>query len=306
MSTIIRPDPSNSPPHAWLEGDPYGTAESDAGGRLTGVMSLGACSCVPAPGLEADRRRLQVLGGTWLGTCGDANHAYGYHVAACQLPASDYSMQGSVNRPANAAYGCAIDIGMNWAAARAWLRWLIAEIAADRILGVPEVIGSYDGRNVRYWSDQTGWHTDGVAYTGTGHDTWTHVSCYRSTALVDHQLLTGWSANGRITTPQPQEEIDMLPDERANLKATDSRVRRLVEGSTTFADDDPDPTKRGQPIPLVLMVKQISADVAEVKARPVGTVTLSAEDRAVIVADLAGEMAQKLGPLLELAARLEN
>ncbi len=61
-------------------------------------------------------------------------------------------------------------------------------------MGIPEVIGSYDGVNVRYWSDSSGWSTDGVPYQGQGHDTWTHVSIYRSTALEDHRVLAGWSA----------------------------------------------------------------------------------------------------------------
>jgi hypothetical protein len=75
-----------------------------------------------------------------------------------------------------------------------WLRWLIEEIRTDRIQGIAEVIGSYDGVNVRYWSDSSGWETNGQPYTGSGHDTWTHVSVYRSTALQDHHILDGWTA----------------------------------------------------------------------------------------------------------------
>jgi hypothetical protein len=85
---------------------------------------------------------------------------------------------------------------MSWAASRTWLKWLIGEIKADRIKDIAEVIGSYDGKNVRYWSDGSGWSTDGVPYNGTGHDTWTHVAVYRSTATADHKILDGWTANG--------------------------------------------------------------------------------------------------------------
>lgn len=205
-----RYDPSNAPPHVWLEHDYYGTADASAvafdGGGGSG------CICAPAPGLEIERRRLEALGGTWLGTCGDANHTYGYHVPACRLSSSDYSMQGPANRPVNATYGCAIDISMSWPAARDWLRWLIGEIRTDRIQGIAEVIGSYNGRDVRYWSDTSGWHEGGVPYTGSGHDTWTHVAIYRSTALEDHRLLAGWSATGYSgsdpSTP-PNDEDDM-------------------------------------------------------------------------------------------------
>jgi hypothetical protein len=214
--TDIRPDPSNAPPHAWLDGDPYGTAGTatgDTAPRLA-VMALAACTCVPAPGLDIERKRLAAIGGRWLGTCGDRNHTYGFHVPACRLPSSDYSMRGAANRPADNRYGCAIDIGMNWPAARTWLRWLIKAIADDRITGIAEVIGSYDGRNVRYWSDATGWHTDGVKYTGSGHDTWTHVAVYRSTATRDHKLLAGWTATtgpGTTTPPKPKPPTPKPP-----------------------------------------------------------------------------------------------
>jgi hypothetical protein len=157
-----------------------------------------ACSspCTEAPALVGEKQRLAALGGNFLGICGDANHTYGYHVPAARLPADDYSLRGEGNTPVCEWHAAAIDIGMNWPAARDWLRWLIQEIREDRIQGVPEVIGSYDGTHVRYWSDSTGWSTDGVPYEGQGHDTWTHVSIYRSTALDDHGILAGWSATG--------------------------------------------------------------------------------------------------------------
>lgn len=150
--------------------------------------------CFPAPALAMERTRLAAIGGSFLGICGDASHTYGYHVPAARLPSSDYSMRGAANVPVCEWHGCAIDIGMNWPASRSWLRWLIQAIREDRIMGIAEVIGSYDGVNVRYWSDSSGWSTDGMAYTGSGHDSWTHVSIYRSTALTDHGILAGWTA----------------------------------------------------------------------------------------------------------------
>lgn len=150
--------------------------------------------CFPAPALAMERTRLAAIGGSFLGICGDASHTYGYHVPAARLPSTDYSMRGAANIPVCEWHGCAIDIGMNWPASRSWLRWLIQAIREDRITGIAEVIGSYDGVNVRYWSDSSGWSTDGMAYTGSGHDSWTHVSIYRSTALTDHGILAGWTA----------------------------------------------------------------------------------------------------------------
>lgn len=62
--------------------------------------------------------------------------------------------------------------------------------------GVYEVIGSYDGIDVRYWSEDAGWEENGIEYTGEGHDSHTHVSIYRSTTREDHRILLGWSADG--------------------------------------------------------------------------------------------------------------
>lgn len=152
--------------------------------------------CFPAPALAIEKQRLTALGGDFLGICGDENHLYGYHLPAAKLPDSDYSMQGAANDPVCEWHACAIDIGMNWSASRDWLKWLIGEIASDNIKGIAEVIGSYDGYDVRYWSDSSGWSVNGIPYDGSGHDSWTHVSIYRSTALDDHHILSGWTANG--------------------------------------------------------------------------------------------------------------
>jgi hypothetical protein len=152
--------------------------------------------CKTAPALALERSRLETIGGSFLGSCGDVNHTYGYHVPAANLPASDYSLEGAENDPVCEWYSSAIDIGMDWPAARDWLHWLIEGIQTKRLRGIPEVIGSYDGVNVRYWSDSRGWSTNGVPYTGSGHDTWTHVSIHRSTAHEDHRILAGWTATG--------------------------------------------------------------------------------------------------------------
>jgi hypothetical protein len=157
-----------------------------------------ASPCFAPPALVVERDRLAAIGGSFLGICGDAAHTYGFHVPAARLPASDYSLRGELNDPVCAWHAAAIDIGMDWPASRDWLRWLIMGIRDDTITGIAEVIGSYDGVNVRYWSDTSGWHLEGDAYPGSGHDTWSHVSIYRSTALEDHGILAGWTADGRL------------------------------------------------------------------------------------------------------------
>ncbi|NUP06911.1 MAG: hypothetical protein HOW73_12735 [Polyangiaceae bacterium] len=151
--------------------------------------------CKQPPALVIEKQRLANIGGSFLGICGDANHTYGYHLPAALLPGDDYSMEGAANDPVCEWYASAIDIGMDWPVSRDWLAWLIESIRNDDIQGVAEVIGSYDGVDVRYWSDSAGWDQNGIPYQGDGHDSWTHVSIYRSTALEDHGILAGWTAN---------------------------------------------------------------------------------------------------------------
>lgn len=165
----------------WCMADVCGTCEPD---------------CTEAPALVIEKQRLAAIGGDFLGICGDANHTYGFHVPAANLPSDDYSLEGAANTPLCPYHAAAIDIGMGWNASREWLGWLIEGIRTDQLTGIAEVIGSYDGVNVRYWSDSAGWSQEGIPYTGSGHDHWTHVSIYRSTAMVDHGILAGWTADG--------------------------------------------------------------------------------------------------------------
>lgn len=158
-------------------------------------VSYAAVMCQEAPGLQAEKPRMETVGAQFLGIVGDQLHDYGYHL--CNPDDADYSTFGSQNDPV-CDCACALDVGMSWPASRSWLQWLIGEIRDDRITGIAEVIGSFDGVNVRYWSDTEtpDWQQEGVPYQGDGHDTWTHVAIYRSTALEDHRLLAGWTANG--------------------------------------------------------------------------------------------------------------
>lgn len=151
-----------------------------------------------APALVIEKNRLKKIGGSFLGIEGDPKHSFGYHLAASELPGDDYSMSGR-NRPIKSTSACcAIDIGMDWKASRKWLAWLITSIRERRITGVAEVIGSFNGRDVRYWSatETPGWQQNGVPYTGEGHDTWTHVSIYRSDVTTDRGILAGWTGTG--------------------------------------------------------------------------------------------------------------
>lgn len=156
-------------------------------------MPYAGIMCSEAPGLVIEKERLATIGASFLGIIGNTDHDYGYHL--CNPPAGDYSTQGAANKPV-CTCACAIDAGMDWAASRSWISWLITEIREKRITGIAEVIGSLDGKTARYWSDSTGWGQNGKPYYGGGHVTWTHVAVYRSTAKVDHRILAGWTATG--------------------------------------------------------------------------------------------------------------
>ncbi|TWJ11788.1 hypothetical protein LX16_2523 [Stackebrandtia albiflava] len=184
-----------------------------------------------APALVIEKKRLSVVKARFLGIVGDAAHSFGYHLAAADLPSDDYSLQGANQPVADDGAACAIDIGMDWPASRRWLRWLIAEIRADRIKGIGEVIGSYDGKRVRYWSDGSGWGRDGVEYQGSGHDSWTHVAIYRNDTTTDRGLLKGW-------TPDGYEGDDDMPTAKEIAKAVvDYTWRKPKQATYSDAED---------------------------------------------------------------------
>lgn len=256
-----------------------------------------------APGLVIEKHRLASIGNNLcLGIIGDANHSFGYHLAS--PPSGDYSRAGAANNPVG-TYSCAIDISMNWPASRDWLRWLIEEIAEDRITGIAEVIGSYDGRNVRYWSDGSGWHTDGDPYGGTGHDTWTHVAIYRSTARDDHGILTGWESAGfageidnsgeddsMAEDYGPYGKPEVVGDRTVAVMIADLWAQNLMETSPYAADSPSANTARLQ------RVEEKVTEPAPAAA------SLNESD----VAELARSLASQLAPRIadEVTKRMRN
>ena len=181
---------------------------SGGGGLLAALAAIDAGD----KPLVLEKQRLASIGGSWLGICGDANHTYGYHVPAALLPSSDYSLQGAANAPVCGWHGCAIDIGMDWPVSRTWLRWLIQAIREDRITGIAEVIGSYDGSNVRYWSDGSGWGTDGQPYSGSG-TTRGHTS--RSIVRPRSRTTASSRAGPAPAAPDPAHPVGRSPPLRA-------------------------------------------------------------------------------------------
>lgn len=139
---------------------------------------------------------LRRLGMANWGIVGDGNHKYGYHRG---YPADgDYSLETPANRVADPGAACAIDIAPgSFGPYRAWVRWMFLEYEAGRLPHVVEIIGSTDGSYVQYAAISTGRKRE--RYTGSGHDSWSHVSVGRAYALFDgfgQEILGGWTSDG--------------------------------------------------------------------------------------------------------------
>ncbi len=161
-------------------------------------------SCVCAPPIDAEMADWIALGGGNSGCCGNNAHVYGFHRAANQVPATDYSRRrdpNGPNHPAHWDYACAGDFahrgdpGLRARHARVLARlmnddpafWMICEF-----IGQP-----WPGKPVYYWARWDGVRTL-QRYTGVGHTTWSHISWWRSHANVRPYL---WRAAAPVPAP---------------------------------------------------------------------------------------------------------
>lgn len=181
---------------------------------------MATCSCTCAPGPLAEKPRLEKLGGIWLGCCGDANHTYGFHLPGCACAPDDYSLRYGIGNP---NWACAIDVGMGWFGSRDWLGRLINAVRSGdaRYRPLVEIIGSLDGVNVIYLARWNNWKIE--KYTGSGHDTWTHLAYDRTLADKDLHLLDG----ELMTHPLPAVESQ-------RLHATTVRLEKQAYGIETY------------------------------------------------------------------------
>ncbi len=165
------------------------------------------CSCGAA--VTAEMLDWVKLGGGNSGCCGNAAHTYGYHCPASSVPSSDYSRRRDPAGPngyLNASWACAGDFGHN---GNSRLRAMHATVL-DRLVNndpklsmICEFIGQpWAGKPVYYW-----FRGDGLKrYTGSGHDTWSHISWWRSRA---NQRAYLWTPGG--ATPLPESTKTAAP-----------------------------------------------------------------------------------------------
>lgn len=139
----------------------------------------------PAPVIEQEMKEYTRIGGTNLGILGDSNHKYGFHVPANQLPESDYSKwrdpNGADGPFVDWDYACAGDFGHG---NKEYLlrehRRVLTDLTRGKYPMICEFIGQpWKDRPVLYWARWNGTKTL-QRYTGSGHDTWSHIAWYRS------------------------------------------------------------------------------------------------------------------------------
>ena len=185
-------------------------------------MSNEGCAC--APGMDAALDAWVALGGQNWGCCGDRNHHTGFHMAAFAIPVTDYSRRHEPGKPFNMAWACAID-----AAHRKDPRLmavhaqLLARLMADdpSLSMICEFIGKpWADRPVYYWARWNG-ITTLKKYTGVGHDTWSHISVWRSRANEYPQL---WVPNQN--PPKPPADYPAWPGRLIQYKAGWNRSKR--------------------------------------------------------------------------------
>ena len=199
------------------------------------------CSCGSA--ITAEMNDWVKLGGGNSGCCGNAAHTYGYHCPANRVPSSDYSRRrdpGGINAVVNWDWACAGDFGHN---GNPRLRAMHATVLSGLVAGkwpmICEFIGQpWSGKPVYYWA-----RWEGVSnlrrYTGSGHDTWSHISWYRSRA---NQRAYLWTP-GSTPTPESTKKAPAFPGYTMTFNAdkVDANVRtwqgRMAERGWTIDVD---------------------------------------------------------------------
>ena len=217
------------------------------------------------------------LGGGNSGIVGDPAHTYGFHLGANAVPSSDYSRwrdpNGSDGPYVDWDYACAGDFSHgNNSSLRAYHVDVLNRLMAGQFPMICEFIGKpWADKPVYYWAR---WNGVGTLqkYTGSGHDTWSHISWYRS--KVDQRAYL-WTQGATVSDSQA-------------VQATNVRNEALATGALTYetkwSSKTPHNTETHwqgtQVASLVEAVARIEVVLAELKAAiaaitPDGTMTVS-------------------------------
>ncbi len=161
-------------------------------------------ACVCASAIKAEMSDWVKLGGGNSGCCGNQAHTYGCHRAAAEVPVSDYSRKHEAARPFNMSWGCAGDFAHKGRAdLRAKHATVLARLMKGELPMICEFIGQpWAGKPVYYWARWAGVGTL-QRYTGSGHDTWSHISWWRSRADERAYLWTPVPESSVVKKPIP-------------------------------------------------------------------------------------------------------
>lgn len=166
-------------------------------------------TCVCASAIDAEMSDWIKLGGGNSGCCGNSAHTYGFHRAATEVPASDYSRRHDPAKPYNMNWACAGDFHHGYKPALMGKHaQLLSELMAGKHPMICEMITKpWASKPVYYWARWNG-NSTLQRYTGTGHDHWSHISWWRSKANQRPYL---WTPSSNPPTPSPGTEAPKYP-----------------------------------------------------------------------------------------------
>lgn len=200
-------------------------------------------SCTCAPAIDAEMRDWIKLGGGNSGCCGNNAHTYGFHRAAAEIPANDYSRTHDAGRPVNMNWASAGDFAHNGnAKLRAVHAGILARLMNGELPMICEFIGQpWPDRPVYYWCRWAGVKTL-KRYTGKGHDTWSHISWWRSRA---DQRSYMYATGGAVapTPASPSAKVPTYPGHMLKVGSHEAAVgtfqaRMRVRGWKISVDND--------------------------------------------------------------------
>lgn len=162
------------------------------------------------------------LGGGNSGCCGNSAHTYGFHREASSVPTSDYSRRHDPGKPYNMSWGCAGDFhhGFN-AKLMAKHADVLKRLMRGELPMIAEMITKpWPNKPVYYWAR---WNGNGTLqrYTGKGHDSWSHISWWRSKANQRAHLWTPGGGAASVVTPTAGSTAPKFPG--YSLKRNDTK-----------------------------------------------------------------------------------
>ncbi len=169
-----------------------------------------ACACASA--IKAEMADWVALGGGNSGCCGNAAHTYGFHRPANEISSRDYSRRHDTGTPVDMNWACAGDFAhKNQPALRARHAQVLARLMRGELPMICEMITKpWPDKPVYYWAR---WNGVGVLqrYTGSGHDTWSHISWFRSKADQRAYLWTAVPAGVKVAKPAASTSFPKYP-----------------------------------------------------------------------------------------------